>query len=170
MSIIQNIALRLIYKKETPKAGKQFLNWKQVRQVLVIGYDNQLADIVEFINTCKQDGIQVQVAVIYNGKAEQAPKPHFDHVILDKKQFSFLGMPSSECIQKLNARPADVLIDLGNDSQIKALALSKLLVAKCKISSFQNDIFDLSIDSEKTLHVSHYLQQVVVYLNMIKNG
>lgn len=170
VSIIQNIALRLISKKEVPKSQKQFLNWKQVKRVLIIAYDNQLADLVEFVNSCRKDSIEVLVAIIYNGKAEQAPKPHFDHVVLDKKQFSFLGLPTHDCLQQLNATSWDVLIDLGNRRQIKALAVSKLVAATCKISSFQDSIFDLSIDSDKNLHSSDYLKQVVVYLNMIKNG
>lgn len=169
MSIIQNIALRLISKKEVPKSQKQFLNWKRVKRVLIIAYDNQLADLVEFVNNCKQDSIEVLVAIIYNGKAEQAPKPQFEHVIMDKKQFSFLGLPSPDSLQQLNAKSWDVLINLGNASQVKALAVSKLVAATCKISSFQDTIFDLSIDSEKNLHSSDYLKQVVVYLNMIKN-
>jgi hypothetical protein len=169
VSIIQNIALRLISKKEVPKSKKQFLNWKQVKRVLLIAYDNQLADLVEFVNTCKRDSIDVLVAIIYNGKAEQAPKPHFDHLVLDKKQFSFLGLPTNDCLQQLNAKSFDVLINLGSSSQIKALAVSKLVPATCKISSFQDPIFDLSIDSDTSLHISDYLKQVVVYLNMIKN-
>ncbi len=170
MSIIQNIALRLISKKEVPKSQKQFLNWKQVKHVLIIAYDNQLADLVEFVNNCRQDSIGVLVAIIYNGKAEQAPKPHFDHVVMDKKQFSFLGLPTHDYLQQLSAKPWDVLINLGNAQQIKALAVSKLVPATCKISSFQDPIFDLSIDSDKSLHSSDYLKQVVLYLNMIKNG
>lgn len=169
MSIIQNIALRLISKKEVPKSQKQFLNWKQVKRVLIIAYDNQLADLVEFVNSCKQDSIDVLVAIIYNGKVEQAPKPHFDHVVLDKKQFSFLGLPTHDCLQQLSVKPWDVLINLGDAQQIKALAVSKLVPAICKISSFQDTIFDLSIDSNQSLHSSDYLKQVVVYLNMIKN-
>lgn len=169
MSIIQNIALRLISKKEMPKSRKQFLNWKQVKRVLIIAYDNQLADLVEFVNNCRQDSMEVLVAIIYNGKAEQAPKPHFDHVVLDKKQFSFLGLPTQDCLQQLGAKSWDVMINLGSVQQIKALAVSKLVPATCKISSFQDTIFDLSIDSDKTLHSSDYLKQVVVYLNMIKN-
>lgn len=136
--------------------------------MLIITHDNQLADIVEFVNSCKQDSMKVLVAIIYNGKAEHAPKPHFEHVVLDKKQFSFLGLPTADCLKKLEAASFDVLINLGNAAQVKALALSKLVPAKCKVSSFQDDIFDLSIDSDKSLHISDYLKQVVVYLNMIK--
>lgn len=168
MSILQNIALRLISKKETPQSRKQFLNWNEVKQVLIIAHDNQLADLVDFVNRCKDASIKVLVAIIYNGKAEHAPKPHFDHLILDRKQFNFLGLPVGECLQRISGFAGDVLINLGNASQIKALALSKMVPAKCKVSSFQDTVFDLSIDSDKNLHISEYLKQVIVYLNMIK--
>ena len=168
MSFLNNIALRLISKQDDSKTHKQFLNWSQVKSVIVIAYDNQLADIVEYINTCKKDNIQIIVAIIYNGKPEQAPKPHFDHQVLDKKQFNFFEIPAFEILEKLNARHADILINLGSSGQIKSLALSKMLKTKCKISNFQDAIFDISIDSDKTLNISKFLQQVVVYLNMIK--
>jgi len=167
VSIVHHIALKLISGKPMPGGRKEFLNWKQVKHVLVIAHDNQLADIVEFVNRCKQDSIRVMVAILYQGKAEHAPKPHFDHVILDKKQFSFLGLPTEACLSQLSGTSYDVLINLGSATQLKALALSKLLPAKCKVSSFQDAIFDLSIDSDKNLHISEYLKQVVVYLNMI---
>ncbi len=168
MSLITNISNWLISQKESPKANKQFLNWSQLSQVLIIAYDNQLANVVEFINACKKDNINVSVAVIYNGKPEQAPKPHFDHVILDGKQFSFFRIPKEETISKLSAKTLDVLINLGSSEQNKALALSKLIPAKCKISQFQNPVFDISIDADKNLNSSDYLKQVIVYLNMIK--
>jgi hypothetical protein len=136
--------------------------------VLVIAYDNQLANVVEFINTCKKDNINARVAIIYDGKPEQAPKPHFDHVILDGKQFGFFRIPKEEAISKLVTKPLDVLINLGSEQQNKAFALSKLVPAKCKISCFQNPVFDISIDGDKNLNSSDYLKQVVVYLNMIK--
>jgi len=168
VSFIQNISNRLLSKKEAPKVSKQFLNWNQLSSIVVIAYDNQLGDVVEFINTCKKSNITIKVAIIYNGKPENAPKPHFEHIILDKKQFSFFGVPKEETLQLLNAAPIDALINLGNASQTKATALSKLITAKCKVSSFQDPIFDISIDSEEAINISGYLQQVVVYLNMIK--
>lgn len=168
MSLITNISNWLISRKESPKASKQFLNWSQLGEALIIAYDNQLANVVEFVNTCQKDNIHVQVAVIYDGKPEQAPKPHFDHVILDRKQFSFFRIPKEEVISRLSTKPLDILVNMGASGQTKSLALSKLVPAKCKISNFQDPVFDLSIDSDKNLGSSDYLKQVIVYLNMIK--
>jgi hypothetical protein len=168
VSIINNISNFILSKKESPKLTKQFFSWNQISSVLIVAYDNQLSDSVDFINTCKNDNIKVHVAVIYNGKPEQAPKPHFEHTILDKRQFSFFKIPIESALQKLNAMNFDVLINLGNNEQLQALALSKLLPVKCKISNFKNDIFDITIDGDTIMSSSNYLKQVVVYLNMIK--
>jgi len=168
MSLLKNIASWLLSSKESPKGNKQFLNWTQLSNVLVIAHDNQLSNVVDFVNACKKDNIHVQVAVIFDGKPEQAPKPNFEYIIFDKKQFSFFGLPNAEAIQQLNQKPIDVLVNLGLPDQIKAHALAKLVLAKCKVSGFQNEVYDISIDGETTKNVSKFLEQVIVYLQMIK--
>ena len=168
MSLIKNISTYLLSKKESPKTVKQFFSWNQLSKVLIICYDNQLSDIVDFINSCKADNISVHVAVIYNGKLEQTPKPHFEHSILDQKQFSFFNLPNETIIQNLNTKSFDLLINLGDRDQMQSLALSKFVVIKCKISSFQNEIFDITIDKDNSMNIANYLKQVIVYLNMIK--
>ena len=168
MSLIKNISTYLLSKKERPKTVKQFFSWNQLTKVLIVCYDNQLSDIVDFINSCKTDNIDVYVAVIFNGKLEQAPKPYFEHCILDKKKISFFNIPNENTIQKLNTNSFDLLINLGNNDQMQSLALSKLVNATCKISSFQNSIFDMTIDKTNSMNIANYLKQVIVYLNMIK--
>jgi hypothetical protein len=168
MSLLNNIANYLLSSKESAKGNKQFMSWSQLSNVLIIAYDNQLSNVVDFINACKKDNIQVHVAVIFDGKPEQTPKPNFEHTILDKKQFNFFGLPTDQAIQTLSLKPIDALINLGEAEQIKTLAISKLVTAKCKISHFQNSIFDISIDGDQTNNPSKFLEQVIVYLHMIK--
>lgn len=167
MSLLNNISTYLLSTKESAKGNKQFVQWNQLSKVLIIAYDNQLSGIVDFINICKKDNVDVLVAIIYNGKPEQEPMPHFEFVILNKKQFSFFQLPIESALQKLSGT-YDALINLGNEEQIQALALSKLVAAKCKIAHFQNPIFEITINSDKSMNTSDYLKQVVVYLNMIK--
>ena len=168
MSFIQHISNWLISRKETAKSTKQFLNWSQLSNVMLIAYDHQLSNCVDFINACKKDNIHVRLAIISEGKPEHAPKPDFDYLILDKKQFTFFGMPKDEVILKLSSKPIDALINLCDEKQMKAFALSKLIPAKCKIGSFENEVFEMTINSEKTMNSTDYLKQVIVYLNMIK--
>ena len=48
------------------------------------------------------------------------------------------------------------------------MALCKLIPAKCKIGSFENPVFDITINADKSVNSSEFLKQVIVYLNMIK--
>ena len=168
MSIINNISNFILSKKESPKITKQFLNWNQLSNVLLIANEHQLSNCIDFINVCKKDNIHVTVAIIFEGKKEMAPKPDFNHLILDKKQFTFFGIPKDEVILHLSSKTVDGLICLGDDKESKAMALCKLIPAKCKIGSFENPVFDITINADKSVNSSEFLKQVIVYLNMIK--
>lgn len=146
---------------------KQFFSWNKISKIIIIAYDDQLSELTEFISTCKKDAISVQVAIIYAGKPEQAPNPSFEHILLDKKKFSLFQIPTDEALNQVNTTSYDVLINIGDPDQFQALALSKLVTAKCKIARYQNSNFEITIDSDKTTKISDYLKQVIVYLNMI---
>ncbi len=170
MSLLQNISNWLLSKKESPKTDKQFFSWNQLSKVLIIAYDNQLSEIVDFVTTCEKENKKVKVLIIYNGKPELAPKPPFEHVLMDKKQFSLFNIVSESFIQSLNAESYNMLIDLGKEDCVKSRSISKLVKASCKIGSFQDPIFDLIIDVDKTNNSHQFLKQVVVYLHMIKTA
>lgn len=168
MSLINTISSYLLSQKESPETVKQFFSWIQLNKILIICYDYQLDELTDFLKACKTDNISVYVAIIYKGKIEQAPSPNFKHTIVDQKQFSFFKIPTPFILKNLNTKSFDLLINLGNNNQMKSLALSKLVYAKCKISNFQNPIFDIIINTEKLTKRTDYLKQVIVYLNMIK--
>ena len=168
MSLLQNISHWLLSKKESASANKKFFSWNELKNVLIIAYDNQLSELADFMAACQKENIKVEVAIIYDGKLEQAPKPPFDHLIIDKKQFSIWGLPKDELLQKLNSNPSDLLINLGKEDCIKSLSIAKLSKASCKVGKFQDSIFDLSIDVDKTNNAHQFLKQVVVYLQMIR--
>lgn len=168
MSLKFKIADWILSKKNNHTTQKQFLNWGQIKSIFIIATDNQLSNLVDFINTCKKDNIHIHVAIIFDGKIEQAPNPNFEHTIVGKTQFNALGLPKEQLINQFNHTTIDVLINFCNQDNIKALAISKLLTAKCKIAKFEHQINDISIAVDKTLNSNEFLNQVIVYLQMIK--
>lgn len=170
MSLLQNISNWLLSKKESPKINKQFVSWNQLSKVMIIAYDNQLSELVDFVTACEKENKKVKVAVIYNGKPEQAPKPPFSHVLLDKKQFSFFNIVNDAFLQSMNHESYDILVNLGKENDLKSLSLSKLTKASCKIANFEHPIFDMSIDVDKSNNSHQFLKQVMVYLQMIKTA
>ncbi len=141
-----------------------------MKNVAIVCNDNQLSEIVDFVTACEKENKKVKVLVIFNGKPEQAPKPPFSHVILDKKQFSFFNLIQESFLQSIRHENFDVLINLGKEGDAKSLSVSKLIKASCKITNFKHLIFDMSIDVDKTNNSHQFLKQVVVYLQMIKTN
>lgn len=168
MSLINTISSYLLSKKESPEIVKQFFSWNQLNKILIICYDYQLDELTDFLKTSKTDNISVYVAIIYKGKIEQAPSPNFKHTIVDQKQFSFFKIPTPFILKNLNTKAFDLIINIGSQNQMRALSLSKLVYAKCKIANFQNPIFDITINKDNLTNNSDFLKQVIVYLNMIK--
>jgi hypothetical protein len=170
MSLINTISSYLLSKKESPEIVKQFFSWNQLNKILIICYDYQLDELTDFLKTSKTDNISVYVAIIYKGKIEQAPSPNFKHTIVDQKQFSFFKIPTPFILKNLNTKAFDLIINIGSQNQMRALSLSKLVYAKCKIANFQNPIFDIIINKDNLTNNSDFLKQVIVYLNMIKTN
>jgi len=170
MSLINTISSYLLSQKESPETVKQFFSWNQLNKILIICYDYQLDELTDFLKACKTDNISVYVAIIYKGKIEQAPSPNFKHTIVDQKQFSFFKIPTPFILKNLNTKAFDLIINIGSQNQIRALSLSKLVYAKCKIANFQNPIFDIIINKDNLTNNSDFLKQVIVYLNMIKTN
>jgi hypothetical protein len=168
MSLKNIIANYLLSKKESASIKKQFISWDQISTISIVMSANQIHDILEFVEACKKNSILIHAAIIYDGPIEKVPKPNFDYSIYTKKQFSLFQIPNEKTLKELNTSPFDVLINLCEPNQMQALALSKLIAAKCKISYFQNPIFDISIKMDKATDFSGFLKQVILYLNMIK--
>lgn len=170
MSLKNIIAHYLLSKKESAAIKKQFISWDQIATISIVMSDNQLHDILEFVEACKKNSIVIHAAIIYDGPIEKVPKPNFDYTIYTKKHFSLFQIPNEKTINELSTSSVDVLINLCEPNQMKALALSKLTGAKCKISYFENPIFDISIKMDKATDFSGFLKQVILYLNMIKTN
>lgn len=166
MSLIQTISNYILAGKNVPDNNRHFLNWADIKSIFIIAYDNQLADVVDFIDTSKQSNISVTVGIINDGKPEQAPKPSFDHFILNKKQFNWFYIPTEDALKTINQIQYDVLINLSSIEQQKAKALSKLISATCKIGKYEDAIFDVSIVTQ--IKNNEFLTEVHKYLNMIK--
>lgn len=168
MSLLKKITLYFLSNKENAYFTKQFFSWNQLSTILIICYEEQVSEIIDFIGICTADSIFVHVAIIYNGKKDHTPQFNFNYTIIDKKQFSLLKFPNQNIIQQLKNKNSDLLINLGNTSQIRAFALSKLTKSRCKLSYFQDSAYDIVISKDSSTSISAYLKQVIIYLKMIK--
>lgn len=165
MGFLSNIALWQLNAKPARQNSRQFMNWAEVKTILLLAEPAHLPETRHFLKQAVADGKQTMTAFVYKGKPGQEPAFDLEHVVVSKKQLTFLGLPQNEVLSTLNSRKPDVLINLGKPDEITLLALSKWIDAPFKVGSFEHPVFDLSIAETG---VEAFLKQVLVYLNMIK--
>lgn len=166
MSLRQTISNYLLANKRAASNKHQFINWVDVTTILVIIYLNQLAELDEFIETCKQDKKEIVVGIIYDGKSERFIHPKFQHKLYTKNMFTWFYIPKDMLLNEMNSGSYNLLINTGLAHQQKSKALTKLINADCKVGNFENDIFDISIVTQK--NNSNFFKEVQKYLTMIK--
>ena len=168
MIFVKSIADYLLSKIESRRKHNQFTNWYHLSKIVIIAFENQLNDLVEFLGNCSTDKIATHVVIILNGKEIKKQNCPFEYTIFNKKQFNIWGFPKKDFMSNFHNQNFDLLINLGTENQVKSLALSKLISANCKIGHFKHNVFDMTIEREYPLTDSEFLKQVIVYLKMIK--
>ncbi|MBP7808019.1 MAG: hypothetical protein KA163_01885 [Bacteroidia bacterium] len=145
-----------------PKIQKQFVEWGKVQSAVILVSSEQYSVIKDFV---KQTGKNIDIIVTHNDKNSEVKECFLS---VNKKDFSFFGLPKPEIVQKLKAKTYDVLIntDFNNSGFLKSL--TGLTPAKCKLgpeSAVYNEFFDISIQSNQ----QDFLKQALKYLMMIKS-
>lgn len=148
--------------KRNPKVTRQFTEWEKVRSAIILT-DSSRYDVVK--GFVRQSGKNFDIVVFYNDKTSQG-KDGF--LSVNKKDFAISGIPKPEVIQKIKAKPYDVLIAFDYDNREQMKALCALIQAKCKVGPEAADYkkyFDISIQSNE----AEFLKQALKYLMMIKS-
>jgi len=168
VSLFNNIARWRLKALNARHSDRRFVNWTQAKTILVLAEEEQLSEVSAFVALAEKEQKLVIPVFTYKGKPGQVFSLPYRHIAVSTKSLSMLGMPAEDLVTAMNAKKADILIDLGGHNAIPLLALSRLSDASCKIAGFEDAAFDISIFCPKSLTISNFLEQVIVYLKMIK--
>lgn len=166
LGLLKNMVLCQELKKSNSQ--KQFVEWANVDSICVI-ISNESASLSAakvFSNEC---GKQVDVITYVNDKTNINNEVYLS---VNKKSITWLDMPGSETLKKLQSKTYDVVIcgDLKNDSIIKALVL--LVKAKCRVGAAELNYskeFEISITvGSAERNIGNFLKHALKYLMMIK--
>jgi len=170
MFISSSISNYFLAKIKSSARQQSFINWNDSSEIVIIVFDNHLNHLVNFLENCKKDNISTHVIIISNGKKKIELNYSCHHTVLTDKQFNIWGFLKKDLTVDFKESNFDLLINLGTSTQMKSLSLSKLINAKCKIGRFKHNVFDMIIESEHQLTDITFLEQVIIYLKMIKKN
>ena len=125
-------------------------NWKQVRSVAVLYPNNNIQHIVQQI--------------------EQADKDVVVFTMPDKQDICWLTeRPKKEILERISARPFDILIDLSQEPSRTLQYMGMAIRADFKVGRFMREgIHDLTIDTPSQAAPDYLFEQILRYIEMLK--
>lgn len=125
-------------------------NWKQVRSVAVLYPNNNIQHIVQQI--------------------EQADKDVVVFTMPEKQDICWLTeRPKKEILERISARPFDILIDLSQEPSRTLQYMGMAIRADFKVGRFMREgIHDLTIDTPPQAAPDYLFEQILRYIEMLK--
>lgn len=125
-------------------------NWKQVRSVAVLYPNNNIQHIIQQI--------------------EQADKDVVVFTMPDKQDICWLTeRPKKEILERISARPFDILIDLSQEPSRTLQYMGMAIRADFKVGRFMREgIHDLTIDTPSQAAPDYLFEQILRYIEMLK--
>lgn len=148
------------------KRNKQFLNWQEVKKVILL-YDR---------STLKPDLLK-QIFAILDGKQVMAwtvvekdefKKETINIAMMAPNEWNLLMKPKDFVLSRFNSFEADILIDLTMQEILPLKYLHAVSDVKCRcgLSRF-GDITDFSIDRTPNMKEMDLLNQIIHYMTII---
>ena len=125
-------------------------NWKQVRSVAVLYPNNNIQHIIKQI--------------------EQADKDVVVFTMPEKQDICWLTeRPKKEILERISARPFDILIDLSQEPSRTLQYIGIAIRADFKVGRFMREgIHDLTIDTPPQAAPDYLFEQILRYIEMLK--
>jgi hypothetical protein len=150
-------------------------NFEHAKTIGII-YDaidqNQHKKITTFADSImKNYGITVQmVGFVSNAELRTAFSGQFGCKYVTKKDFSWYGIGENSIITDFINTPFDILIDISVETIYPLHYMTTLSVAGFKVGRYieENMHFDLMIDIQKENNIDYLIEQIHIYLSMIK--
>lgn len=161
--------------------SKSIANWDDIKTiglVFTVGEEEQWDSINQFISTVKKLGKQIHI-IGFHPKNLQINYifTHTETTIChEKDDFNFLGMPKTGLVENFIDKHFDLLIDATVQPNFFGKYISADTNADLRVAYTNSqtpdegsmEMYDLTIQGNKTLNFNVYINQIVKYLTMIR--
>lgn len=148
------------------KRNKQFLNWHDVKKVVLL-YDRSTLkpDVLKQI-FAMLDGKQVMAWTVV--EKDEFKKETINIAMLSPNEWNLLMKPKNFVLSRFSSFEADILIDLTMQEILPLKYLHAISDVKCRCGlSRYGDITDFSIDRTPNMNEMELLNQIIHYMTII---
>jgi hypothetical protein len=177
LSFIQEFigSILLPYKAKKVERKLQLCNFETAKTIGIV-YDaldqehhKKIAGFIDLL--LKTYAVQVHaVGFVLNAELRTAFSGQNGCKYITQKDFTWYGDEQNSIISDFISTPYDMLLDLSIETTYPMLYLTRLSKASFKVGRYiENDMrYDLMIDVKKHETIDYLIEQIHVYLSMIK--
>lgn len=171
---------RFSKKAEKVRFAHAFVDLKSAKRIgFILNTTNSsakdlimLTDYIAKLETQHSKEVFV-VELNYRRKSEPVFKETHRSLFVNPRHVNWLGFPSMEVLKDLNSVPTDILIDLDQGESLTSKFISGLSNARMRAGLHQEGFepfYDLMLSAEGAPSLKVFLNQLEVYLNMLKKN
>lgn len=181
MDLLRNIRLRIgnaILRKRVSRTSRkmEYRNFMEVRSIGVVwnaSIHEEFQALARFHQKMQERSIDVKILGFYNGKHLPDQYTAIRYLTcIRKSETNIFYIPESTEIHEFTDRKFDVLIDINYEKIFQLQYITRMSKASLKVGLYdseQNNPFDMMMEIKKPVKADEYLNQVIQYLEMIKN-
>jgi len=183
MELIRNIRLKIgkiILSTKMSRTNRKvfYSNISLVKKIGIIWDTSRSEDfpyLSKFHLKMQEKNIEVKMIGYYPGKILPDQYTALRYMtFIRKKEINFFYIPVSPEIKAFINEPVEILIDINFKRVFPLQYISSLSSAGFKVGLFDsesnNTPFDMMMEIKKPVDVESYLNQVILYLEMINSG
>lgn len=183
MELFRNLRLNLGKSSLSGKAARTkrksvYTNFQDIKSIGIVWDASNTEDfrsLSRFHQKMSEKNIEISIFGYYTGKDLPAQYTAIRYLnCLKKEETDFFYRPVTASASEFIDRQFDLLIDINFKNLFTLLYVSTLSRARFKVglsgSNPETSPFDLMISAKSTIDIESYLEQVIVYLEMINSG
>jgi hypothetical protein len=183
MELMKNVRLKIgnsILEKKLDKISRKvcYTNIDQVKKIGIVwdaSYVNDFTCLSKFYQRMNERNIEVRIIGYFPGNKLPDEYTALRYMnCFRRNEVSFFYLPSSSECESFIREHFDVLIDLNFKNSLPLKYITSLSNAGLKVGLFESEKngrnYDLMMDLSKPVNVDMYLDQVLLYLEMINSG
>jgi hypothetical protein len=183
MELMKNIRLKIgnsILEKKLDKVSRKvcYTNIGQVRKIGIVwdaSFVSDFAYLSKFFQSMNERNIEVRIIGYFPGSKLPDEYTALRYMnCIRRNEVSFFYLPSSPECESFIREYFDVLIDINFKNSLPLRYITCLSNAGLKVGLFESEKngknYDLMMELSKPVNVDLYLDQVLLYLEMINSG
>lgn len=153
------------------RRSRRFKTINEIHNVLLLCHAEDAKEVEQCAVRLKKAGKKITICMYETTPAASRNDDSDILYVRPSQDVTVWGFPESSVMQKVNACPSDIIIDLTrkNEYVMQYLLLRSECDFKVGIRSEENAFYDFSVSATENKELSYLFEQIIFYLQTIRS-